>query len=125
MVRFRVTPPAIGFKRCKHSPSTEFSRGDGPILMTIDSELVVGVAYITEKISLSLWIEKTESGQLREGKRPIVKDRELFPIDSCNPIFSHPKMRQFLGLKIIKITLRESTNIKKLAYSSKALYLLK
>jgi hypothetical protein len=60
------------------------SGGDDPILMILDPGLVVGVAYITEKTSLSLWIEKTEARQLREGGRSIVEDRELFPLDRWN-----------------------------------------
>jgi len=80
------------------------SGGDDPILMILDPGLVVGVAYITEKTFLSLWIEKTEAWQLREGGRSIVEDRELFPLDSWNLIFSHPRIRQVLGQKIVKIT---------------------
>lgn len=137
LVRFRVKPPAIGFNRCEHSPSAEFSRGDGPILMTLDSGLVVGIAYITEKMSLSLWIERTEAGEPRKGARPSVKNPtqflpiaenpKLFPIDSHDPIFSDSKINLVVGKKVVKITLvkKEITDIKQSNYSPKALYLPK
>ncbi|MEG3972996.1 MULTISPECIES: hypothetical protein [unclassified Microcoleus] len=138
MVRFRGTPPAIHFNRCdERSPSAEFSRGDGPILMTLDSGLVVGIGYITEKISLSLWIERTEAGEQRKGARPsvenptqflpIAENPELFPIDSRDPIFSDSKIARFFGKRIVKITLvkKEITDIKQSSYAPKVLYLPK
>jgi len=127
LVRFEIVPPAIGFNRCKYSPSKEFSHGNGPILMTLDSGLVVGIAYIIEKISLSLWIDRTEAGEPRKGARPIAEDPELFPIDSRDPIFSNSQTHLILGKKINKITLvkKEITDIKQSSYAYKALYLPK
>ncbi len=78
MVRFRVKPPAIGFNQCEHSSSAEFSHGNGSILMTLDSGLVVGIAYITEKISLSLWIDRTEAGEPRKCARMSVENPTQF-----------------------------------------------
>ncbi|MEG4323799.1 hypothetical protein QUB37_13145 [Microcoleus sp. AT3-A2] len=138
LVRFQSVPPAVGFNRHEHSPSAEFSHGNGPILMTLDSGLVVGIAYIIEKISLSLWIERTEAGEPRKGARPTVKNPtqflpiaenpKLFPIDSRDPIFSDSKIDLLLGKQINKITLvkKEITDIKQSKYLSyKALYLPK
>lgn len=127
MVRFRGKPPAIHFNRCERSPSAEFSRGDGPILMTLDSGLVVGIGYITEKISLSLWIERTEAGEPRKGARPIAENPQLFLIDSRDPIFSDSKIDRVFGKRIVKITLvkKENTDIKQSSYAPKALYLPK
>jgi hypothetical protein len=127
LVRFRLVPPAIGFNQYQHSPSAEFSHGNGPILMTLDSGLVVGIAYITEKISLSLWIDRTEPGDPRKNTRPIAEDSELFPIDSRDPIFSNSQTNLILDNKINKITLvkQEITDIKQSSYSYKALYLPK
>lgn len=137
LVRFRGTPPAIHFNLCdERSPSAELSRGDGPILMTLDSGLVVGIGYITEKRSLSLWIERTEAGEQRKGARmsvenptqflPIAEDPELFLIDSRDPIFSDSKIDRVFGKRIVKITLvkKEITDIKQSKYLSyKVLYL--
>ena len=127
LVRFQLVPPAIGFSKCKHSPSKEFSHGSGPILMTLDSGLVVGIAYIIEKISLSLWIDRTETGEPRKGARPIAERSELFPIDSRDPIFSNSKINLILGKKINKITLakKEITDIEQSNYLYKALSLPK
>jgi hypothetical protein len=95
--------------------------------MTLDSGLVVGIAYIIEKISLSLWIDRTETGEPRKGARPIAERSDLFPIDSRDPIFSNSQTNLILDNKINKITLvkQEITDIKQSSYSYKALYLPK
>ena len=88
LVRFKGTPPATHFNRCdERSSSAEFSRGDGPILMTLDSGLVVGIGYITEKRSLSLWIERSETGEQRKGARMSVENPTQF--SPIYVIYSH------------------------------------
>jgi len=70
--------------------------------MTLESGVTIGFASLPQLVSITLWVEETESGeQGNEGR--VSEDNKLFPIDSCDPVYSEKPICQLIGKQVIKI----------------------
>lgn len=80
-----------------------FSRTAGPLLITLESGPVIGVASQPALISVTLWLEEA----LRTSSDP-----ELHPIEADDPQFSEPEFAQMLGKRVTSIAVltREPEN---------------
>lgn len=86
-------------------PELVFSRTGGPLVITLESGLVIGAASQPSLISVTLWLEdppRTSS------------DPELHAVEADDPVFSEPGFAQMLGKRItaIAILTRDPENAK-------------
>lgn len=74
----------------------------GPLLMTLESGLTIGFMNLPELVSITLWVEETESGE--QGDEGLVsEDSTLLPIDSCDPVYSEKLICQLIGKQVVRI----------------------
>ncbi|MEH1827808.1 MAG: hypothetical protein V7L22_21160 [Nostoc sp.] len=90
-----------------------FSLAPGPLIMSFDSGLVIGYGNQPSKNSVTIWIEKNEAGETIEELTE--EDKELYPVDARDAVYSNNFWARFVGQRISNIT------ILKRSYSS-ALY---
>ncbi len=109
LVRYSRHPPEESLKIYDIPQSSLFRLTAGPLLMTLESGLTLGFASLPEKVSITVWIEETESGE-HGNEMLITEDNELFPIDSCDKIYGDKKIGELIGKQVIalKIIKRES-----------------
>ena len=86
-------------------PSRVFSRTAGPLLITLDSGLVIGAASQPSLISVTLWLDRPPFAS---------SDPELHPIEADDPVYSDPVFAQMLGKRVagIAILTRDPENAK-------------
>jgi hypothetical protein len=82
--------------------SSVFRLTTGPLVVTLESGLILGFASLPEKVSITLWIEETESGE-HGNNRLISEDSELVPIDSCDPVYSEQSICKVIEKRVVKI----------------------
>lgn len=87
------------------APELVFSRTAGPLLITLESGLVIGVASQPALISVTLW---------REQPPYTSADPELHPIEANDPVFSDAGFGQMLGKRItaVAVVTRDPENAK-------------
>ena len=106
LVRYSTLSPedAAGPYKIPHLPNSLFRLTSGPLLMTLESGLTIGFASLPELVSITLWVEETESGEHSDEGR-ISEDSQLFSIDSCDPVYSEKSICQLIGKQVIRIKL--------------------
>lgn len=82
-----------------------FSLGGGPLLMTLDSGLVVTVGGEPSLVSLVLSVERDDRCGYRASPSAFDDLRHYTPINVSNLLYSNTAMRQFLGKRITSIRL--------------------
>jgi hypothetical protein len=100
------------FQLSEHkSKSLVFRRTYGPLLLTLDSGMIVGFSSDESQGSVSIWIEKTEDGQSNH-ELSILDDKEFFPIDAEDSIYSEELIHNLLNqeIKSLKILKNEELN---------------
>lgn len=97
-------------ERYNTSASLLFCVTVGPLLMTLDSGLIVGFAYLPRTSSVSLWTEQTEEGQRGNIIPSTQEDPEMFPIDCCDPNYGQPPICEIIGQQIIGIKIVKREN---------------
>ncbi|OYD96855.1 hypothetical protein CDG76_08840 [Nostoc sp. 'Peltigera membranacea cyanobiont' 210A] len=90
-----------------------FSLAPGLLIMCFYSGLVIGYGSQPSKNSVTIWIEKNEAGETIEELTE--EDKELYPVDARDAVYSNNFWARFVGQRISNIT------ILKRSYSS-ALY---
>jgi hypothetical protein len=82
-----------------------FARTAGPLLITLESGLVIGAASQPALVSVTLW---------REDPPYTDADPELHPIEADDPVFSEPGFAQMLGARVaaVSILTRDPENAK-------------
>ncbi|MEG4633669.1 hypothetical protein QUB56_29520 [Microcoleus sp. AR_TQ3_B6] len=104
LVRYSTLSPedAAGPYEIPHS--SLFRLTNGPLLMTLESGLTIGFASLPELVSITLWVEETESGE--HGDEIVIsEDSTLLSIDSCDPVYSEKSICQLIGKQVVRIKL--------------------
>ena len=85
-------------------PELVFSHAAGPLLMTLESGIVIGAASQSSLISVTLWIDDGSTAS----------DKELHAVEADDARFSEPGFAQMLGRRVaaIAILTREPKNAK-------------
>jgi hypothetical protein len=79
-----------------------FRRTYGPLLLTLNSGMIIGFGSIESQGSVSVWIEKTSEGQY-DSESSIMNDDDFFPIDACDSTYSEKMIQELLGQKISSV----------------------
>lgn len=97
--RFTYFPPEDIGNRLKVPPGQLFSYCGGPVLITLDTGMEIGVGSDSQLVSVLIGIERTEAGVVVTDD-PIRDAPDLYLVDVCDPVYSSDKMRAFLGKRI-------------------------
>jgi len=105
MTRYSWYPKEAVISQDNLRPDFVFSRAAGPLLITLESGLVIGASSQPSLMSVTLWLDhppRTSS------------DPELHPIEANDPQFSEPGFAQMLGKRAdaIVILTRDAENAK-------------
>ncbi len=89
------------------SPSQVFTLAAGPLIITLDTGLIIGFASLPSQASVSVWTERTETGE-SDPELMTENDAELFPIEADDPIYSQQELaaligREVTGAKLLKL----------------------
>ena len=104
IIRYSWEPPKIAMEKWDIPESYVFNFTEGPLLLTLETGLVVGFHSQSSLASVTVWIEETEDK--KSGKEvKIADDRELFPIDSCDITYSPKEFQSIIGQEIVSIKL--------------------
>lgn len=105
MTRYSWTPAETFALENDLRPELVFSRTAGPLLITLESGLVIGAASQPSLISVTLWLDQPPY---------ISSDPELFAIEAADPKFSEPEFAQMLGKRVtaVAILTRDPENAK-------------
>jgi hypothetical protein len=82
MVRFSWCPVDEAIKEYEIDKTDVFSLTAGPLLIYLNSGLVIGVSSNPSLNSVVLWVEKNENGDAVDD--PTELDDELFPVEADN-----------------------------------------
>jgi hypothetical protein len=96
----------------QRDPALMFFRTSEPMLITLESGLVIGFGSIPSEASVTVWLEETELGE-RDEEESIIDASDFFVVDATDPIYSDSYFSQLPGKKIIsvKILKQEPKNI--------------
>lgn len=88
LTRYSWSPAETVAREDQLRPELVFSRTAGPLLITLDSGLVIGAGSQPSLISVTLWFERTPRTSC---------DPELHAIEADDPQYSEPGFAQMLG----------------------------
>ncbi|PSJ59038.1 hypothetical protein C7J99_31960 [Brevibacillus brevis] len=97
-------------EQCEIAQDEVFSLTAGPLLLYFESGLVIGAASDPSRNSVILWVEKDDTGYIKDES--IENDTDLYPIDAEDKIYSSPYWGQIVGqnIKEINIIKRDPQN---------------
>jgi len=81
-----------------------FNLTDGPLLITLETGLVIGFASQPSLASVTVWIEETENGKSEKDEKT-ADDDELYPIDVRDSVYSPKEFHSIIGQEIVDIKL--------------------
>jgi hypothetical protein len=112
LVRYSWLPPEEAAKEWSIPLSSVFCLTAGPLLITLETNLVIGFSSLPREASITVWLEKTEKGE-QDVDISIENDGELYPIDACDPIYSEKSICEVLNKQVnsIKILKKKPENI--------------
>ncbi|MEH2063478.1 MAG: hypothetical protein V7K50_14655 [Nostoc sp.] len=113
LTRYSWEPPDRAVLEYGIEAKEVFSLTAGCLIMSFDSGLVIGYSSQPSKNSVTVWVEKNEAGKTSEELAE--EDKELYPVDARDAVYSNNFWARFVGQRISNIT------ILKRSYSS-ALY---
>jgi hypothetical protein len=102
LVRHSWLPPQDASQKWHIEPASVFRLTAGPLLITLESSLVIGCASLPEKASVTLWLEQTEDGQ-RDAASSLIDDADQHQIAACDPIYSERMICDLLGKQVTSI----------------------
>jgi hypothetical protein len=102
LTRYSWWTPEESAKECEIPQPSVFCLTAGPILITLESGLVIGFASFPGLASVTMWIEETDESK-RDKTTSVTDDNELYPIDAVDPIYSNELIGQLIGKKIVAI----------------------
>lgn len=105
LIRFSWWESEESAEQCEIAQDEVFSLTYGPLLLYFESGLVIGVASNPSKNSIVLWVEKDNTGYIKD--EAIENDTELYPIDAEDKIYSTSYWAQIVGQKIKKLNIIE------------------
>jgi hypothetical protein len=96
LVRYSWWPGAQVAQECGSAPSAAFSLTAGPLAMTFENGLTLGLASEPSLASVIVWQDRDVGG--RAIREPTLDhDSELFPIDAADSEFSQPHWARLLN----------------------------
>jgi hypothetical protein len=104
MVRFSWYPAEKSTTECEIECSEVFSLTAGPVLLYLDSGLVIGAGSDSSSHSVHIWVERNETGDTLKDE-PLELDKELFPIEATDQKYSNFFWSQIIDRKILKATI--------------------
>ncbi|OYD88962.1 hypothetical protein CDG77_20910 [Nostoc sp. 'Peltigera membranacea cyanobiont' 213] len=112
LVRYSWLSPEEASKEWDIPRSSVFRLTAGTLLITLETNLIVGFSSLPEKASITVWLEKTEEGE-QDKETSIINDDELYSIDSCDQVYSEQSICELLNRQVrtIKILKKEPENI--------------
>jgi hypothetical protein len=102
LVRYSWWPAAESAKECNIPNESVFSLTAGPLLITLQSGLVLSVGSMPHLISVILTVERDESGRFLNDE-PAEDDDELHPINAADPVYSSEEFRRLVGKRVTSI----------------------
>lgn len=102
IVRYSWEPPKIAMNAWNIFEQHIFNLTPGPLLITLETGLVVGFGCQPSWASVTVWIEEAEDGKSEKDEK-IAEDDELFPIDICDSVYSPKEFHSIIGQKIVDI----------------------
>jgi hypothetical protein len=105
MTRYSWSPKETVGREDNLRSELVFSRTAGPLLITLESGLVIAASSQPSLISVTLWLDQPPR---------ISSDPELHPIEANDPQFSEPGFAQMLGKRAgaVAILTRDAENAK-------------
>jgi hypothetical protein len=91
MTRYSWSPKATVALEDQIPSELVFSRTAGPLLVTLDSGIVIGAASQPSLASVTLWLEQSPRTS---------SDPELYPIEADDPTYSEPGFANMLGKRV-------------------------
>ncbi len=82
-----------------------FSLTAGPLTIELDSGLILGFGSRPSEASVSVWLERDETGRERPSEHSTLRDPELHPIDVMESRFSEPQLANCVGREIQSVKL--------------------
>lgn len=110
LIRFSWWESKESMEQCEIAQDEVFSLTAGPLLLYFESGLVIGAASDPSRNSVILWVEKDDTGYIKDES--IENDTDLYPIDAEDKIYSSPYWVQIVGqnIKEINIIKRDPQN---------------
>ncbi|BFH64639.1 MULTISPECIES: hypothetical protein [Paenibacillaceae] len=110
LIRFSWWESEESMEQCEIAQDEVFSLTAGPLLLYFESGLVIGAASDPSRNSVILWVEKDDTGYIKDES--IENDTDLYPIDAEDKIYSSPYWGQIVGqnIKEINIIKRDPQN---------------
>jgi hypothetical protein len=84
------------------SKTSVFRRTYGPLLLTLESGMIIGFGSIESQGSVSIWIEKTSAGQF-DSESSIMSDDEYFPINANDLTYSEKIIQELPGQRVSSV----------------------
>lgn len=103
-VRYSWLPPREAAESYNLNPSDVFSLTAGPLALTFDSGLTIGIASDPSRWSVVFWTERTEAGNTTTAE-PLCSDGELHPVSASDQKFSNEFWRDLVGSTIGNISI--------------------
>jgi hypothetical protein len=96
--RFSWWPPDEAQKECSLASEDVFSLTAGPVTLTFDSGVVVGIASNPSTNSVSVWLE-------RDKEEPLSTDEELYPVSATDSKFASTFWHQVIGARVDAVSI--------------------
>jgi hypothetical protein len=89
--------------------SSVFRRSYGPLLVTLESGLILGFGEEPSEASVVVWVEKSRNGQKRpEGS--LLDDDEVYRIDALDSTYSEQFVYDLVGKEISHVSIIKRDN---------------
>lgn len=113
LTRYSWWAPEEAMRECSLVAPQVFGRTAGPLLLTFDTGIELGVANDPSLGSVVIWIERDEAGRT-VVEDPLSSDTDLFPIRAEDAQYASSNWREVLGEKIrgIEILVRRAPSIR-------------
>ncbi|CAI8891029.1 hypothetical protein EMIT07CA2_30302 [Brevibacillus sp. IT-7CA2] len=110
LVRYSWWESEEAMEQCEIAQNEVFSLTAGPLLLYFELGLVVGAASDPSRSSVIIWVEKDDTGYIKNDS--VENDTDLYPINAEDNIYSSPYWIQIVGqdIKEINIIKRDPYN---------------
>lgn len=103
MTRYSWWPPEEAMVRCNVASHDVFSLTSGPLEIKFDTGLVIGLASDPSLNSVTVWVERDESGRALRP-HPMSSDKELHPIAADDRKYTNSIWHSAIGDKITRLS---------------------
>ncbi|MCP1616176.1 hypothetical protein FBY21_0788 [Pseudomonas sp. SLBN-26] len=104
VIRFSWWAPEEAQQECGLTSEEVFSLTAGPVAITFDSGVVMGVSSNPSTNSVSVWMERDKSGSLVRSDS-LMSDEELHPISAKDQKFSCQFWYQVVGARVDAVSI--------------------